>query len=314
MTPRPPGARRTRVTTEAHPRCAPGKGHRHAVHRDRPAPRPDPPRRRHRHAQHLGHRYTAPAAAGRRRRPRRLDAGGPAAPGAALPHRVRRGGRPVPAPPGARSGADAYQEFARTARDARAAEIDAAVPGIERREPRTLEPYRSRTAEHDTRAGLRRDRRRAVPRTGPGPPTGPVGRGVRGAGTDPKPASGGIAAHFHVGTDGARAVDHAEWRTARARIDALASAGGGVGAPTPQWRRAQVYPGPSGSDVRRCTPVLGLGPARQHRRRGRSRRTARPWPCTRHAVPSCRYDDGETEAGGNPARSRHCVRGPWGAS
>lgn len=48
--------------------------------------------------------------------------------------------------------------------------------------------------------------------------------------------------------------------------------------------------------------------------RGRSRRTARPWPCTRHAVPSCRYDDGETEAGGNPARSRHCVRGPWGAS
>ncbi|SCD61519.1 Antibiotic biosynthesis monooxygenase [Streptomyces sp. BpilaLS-43] len=100
----------------------------------------------------------------------------------------------------------------------------------------TLEPYRSRTAEHDTREpgcvvivdvrfdgpdpARRRDWADAV---------------FEALGTDPKPASGGIAAHFHVGTDGARVVNHAVWETARAHVDALASVGGGgVGAPTPQ--------------------------------------------------------------------------------
>ncbi|MEV7104935.1 antibiotic biosynthesis monooxygenase [Streptomyces atroolivaceus] len=166
------------------------------------------------------------------------------------------------------SGEEAYQEFARSGRDARDAEIDRAVPGIERTGPHTYELYRS---------GLRGG--------GAGEPGCVVIVDVEFAGpdparqrdwvdavfeameSDPEPVPGGIAAHFHVGTAGDRVLNYAEWESAQAHIDALAGDGEGIGTPTPQWKRVQSYPGVTGGGVHRYTPALSLVPA--------SRRTGR---------------------------------------
>lgn len=79
-------------------------------------------------------------------------------------------------------------------------------------------------------------------------------------GTDPAPAPGGLAGHFHVGTDGTRVLNYAEWASAQAHIAALAAPGDGVGSRTPHWERMQPYPGVTGGGVRRCTPALSLRP------------------------------------------------------
>ncbi|WP_406389275.1 antibiotic biosynthesis monooxygenase [Streptomyces sp. NBC_00887] len=158
------------------------------------------------------------------------------------------------------TGEEAYQDFVRGGRDARNAEIDAAVPGIERLGPRTFELYRSGVTEGDTREpgcvvivdvefdGPDPARQRAW-----------VDAVFEALGTDPAPAPGGIAAYFHLGTGGDRVLNYAEWETAQAHVDALASAGEGVGSPTPQWQRVRNYPGTSGGGVHRYTPVLSLG-------------------------------------------------------
>ncbi|MET7367116.1 antibiotic biosynthesis monooxygenase [Streptomyces sp. NPDC005566] len=158
------------------------------------------------------------------------------------------------------TGEDAYQDFVRGGRDARDTEIDAAVPGIERIGPHTFELYRS---------GLREGEPREpgcivivdVEFDGPDPARQRdwVDAVFEALGSDPAPAPGGISAHFHVGTEGDRVLNYAEWETAQAHVDALASAGEGVGSPTPQWQRVQNYPGVSGGGVHRYTPALSLG-------------------------------------------------------
>ncbi|MGW0670315.1 antibiotic biosynthesis monooxygenase [Streptomyces sp. NPDC002746] len=155
-----------------------------------------------------------------------------------------------------------HQDFVRTGRDDRNADIDAAVPGIERLGPHTYELYRSSSpGGSDTREpgcvvtvdvefeGADRARQRDW-----------VDSVFEALGTDPAPAPGGIAGHFHVSTDGTRVLNYAEWVSAQAHIDALAASGNGVGSPTPQWERVQSYPGVTGGGVHRYIPALGLRP------------------------------------------------------
>ncbi|MER5895182.1 antibiotic biosynthesis monooxygenase [Streptomyces sp. NPDC001876] len=157
------------------------------------------------------------------------------------------------------TGEEAYRDFVRDGRDARNAEIDAAVPGIERLGPHTFELYRSGVTEGDTREPgcvVIVD----VEFDGPDPARQRdwVDAVFEALGTDPAPAPGGIAAYFHLGTEGDRVLNYAEWETAQAHVDALAASGEGVGSPTPQWQRVQNYPGVSGGGVHRYTPVLSL--------------------------------------------------------
>ncbi|MEW1688114.1 antibiotic biosynthesis monooxygenase [Streptomyces sp. NPDC091265] len=157
---------------------------------------------------------------------------------------------------------ESYQAFVRDGRDARNAEIDAAVPGIERLGLHTYELYRSSSPDGP-------DEREPgtvviVDVEFDGADTARQRDWVDGVfealGTDPAPAPGGIAAHFHVSTDGTRVLNYAQWVSAQAHIDALAAPGNGVGSRTPQWERVQTYPGIKGGGVHRYTPALSLRP------------------------------------------------------
>ncbi|MFJ3702295.1 MULTISPECIES: antibiotic biosynthesis monooxygenase [Streptomyces] len=157
------------------------------------------------------------------------------------------------------TGEDAYQDFARGGRDERNAEIDAAVPGVERLGIATFEPYRSGFAEGDVREPgcvVTVD----IRFVGPDPQRQRewVDSVFEAIDSDPALAPGGISAHFHLGTDGTRVLNYAEWETARAHADALAAPGGSVGSPTPQWDRVRNHPGLASSTVRRWTPVLSI--------------------------------------------------------
>ncbi|MEV0579103.1 MULTISPECIES: antibiotic biosynthesis monooxygenase [unclassified Streptomyces] len=157
------------------------------------------------------------------------------------------------------TGEESYRDFANSGGDGRDAEVDAAVPGIERHAPHTYELYRSSSpggrepgcvvvvdVEFD---GADRARQRDW-----------VDGVFEALGTDPALPPGGIAAHFHVGTDGTRVLNYAEWESAQAHVDALAGPGDGVGSRTPQWQRVQTYPGVTGGGVHRYTPALSLRP------------------------------------------------------
>ncbi|ARF61077.1 MULTISPECIES: antibiotic biosynthesis monooxygenase [Streptomyces] len=161
------------------------------------------------------------------------------------------------------TGEQAYQELVRDSRDARNAEIDAAVPGIERVGIQTYEHYRSGLrAEGDTRetgcvvivdvefAGPDRARQRDW-----------VDSVFEALAEETGLPAGGIAAHFHTSTDGTRVLNYAEWESAGHHIAALAAPGEGVGSPSPLWERVQKYPGMTGGGVNRYTPALSLEPA-----------------------------------------------------
>ncbi|UCM87363.1 antibiotic biosynthesis monooxygenase [Streptomyces marincola] len=153
----------------------------------------------------------------------------------------------------------AYESYAMNHRDERFAEIEAAVPGIERGGLHAYELYRSTPAARE--AGT------------PGCVVivditfeGPDPRRQRdwvdavfeALGSDPAPHPGGISAHFHTGLDGSRVLNFAEWESERAHVEALAAAGEGVGSPTEQWQRVQTFPGLSGSRVTRYLPAISI--------------------------------------------------------
>ncbi|MFD0022065.1 antibiotic biosynthesis monooxygenase [Streptomyces sp. NPDC058382] len=162
---------------------------------------------------------------------------------------------------------ESYRAFVRAGRDERNSDIDEAVPGIERIGLHTYELYRSTSLD--------------------GPDTAEPGCVVivdvefeaadkarqrdwvdgvfEALGTDPAPAAGGIAGHFHVSTDGTRVLNYAEWVSVQAHIDALAAPGNGVGSRTPQWERVRNYPGVTGGGVHRYTPALSLRPGARER-------------------------------------------------
>lgn len=155
---------------------------------------------------------------------------------------------------------DAYQEFFRSFRDDRNAEIDAAVPGIERLGLHSYELYRSGSLSGD-------DRRIPgcvviVDVAFDGPDAARQRAWVNGVfealGTDPYPHPGGISGHFHVSLDGTRVLNYAEWESAEAHREALSAPGDGMGSRTPQWAKVQNFPGMTGDGVNRYTPALSL--------------------------------------------------------
>jgi quinol monooxygenase YgiN len=156
----------------------------------------------------------------------------------------------------------AYEAFVRTRRQERNDAIDTAVPDIERVRLGRYRRYRSLTGgDHDTRVpgcvvivdvefdGPDPDRQRAW-----------VDAVEEALATEPNQHPGGIAAHFHLGTDGTRVLNYAEWESAQAHVDALAADGDGVGSPTEAWHRVQTWPGLKGSTVSRYEYALGLVP------------------------------------------------------
>ncbi|MEU4349833.1 antibiotic biosynthesis monooxygenase [Streptomyces sp. NPDC023838] len=157
----------------------------------------------------------------------------------------------------------AYQDFFRRFRDGRNAEIDAAVPGIERVGLHSYELYRS----SDPRPGDPRtpgcvvivdvefegpdpDRQRAW-----------VDGVFEALDSDPALPSGWLAAQFHTSLDGTRVLNYAEWESERAHVEALAAPGAGIGSKTPQWARVRDFPGVTGGGVTRYLPALTVTPA-----------------------------------------------------
>lgn len=156
---------------------------------------------------------------------------------------------------------DAFESFVRSHRQARVDEIDAAAPGIERVALHRYRRYRSAGLPGEGRVpgcfvtvdvefeGNDEARQRAW-----------VDAVFEALESDPAPHPGGVSAHFHLGTDGSRVLNYAEWESARAHIEALESPGNGVGSPTPQWRRVQRFPGLKRSVVKRWHLAYGLVP------------------------------------------------------
>ncbi|MGW0117259.1 antibiotic biosynthesis monooxygenase [Streptomyces sp. NPDC003327] len=157
---------------------------------------------------------------------------------------------------------DAYEQFVRTYRDDRNGEIDAAVPGIERVELRRYAPiHRSAVLSEESAAAL--PGAVAVVETD----FGGAAPGVReewveavlsamAGDAGSRPARGGIGAHFHLSTDGARVLNLAEWESERAHAEWLAEDGPLGDA----WAAVHRHPALTGSRVRRYTPALSLSP------------------------------------------------------
>ncbi|MBT2524934.1 antibiotic biosynthesis monooxygenase [Streptomyces sp. ISL-99] len=153
-----------------------------------------------------------------------------------------------------------YHAFVAAFRDERNAEIDAAVPGIERVALHAYEFYRSTSlapggADREPGCVVIVD----VEFEGPDAARQRdwVDTVFEALATDPGPHPGGIAGHFHVSTDGTRVLNYAEWESAEAHIEALGGTGA-VGAATPQWQKVHGYPGVTGGGVKRYTPALSL--------------------------------------------------------
>ncbi|MEV5436183.1 antibiotic biosynthesis monooxygenase [Streptomyces sp. NPDC052682] len=154
----------------------------------------------------------------------------------------------------------AHEAFAGTLRQERVDEIDAAVPGIERLEPGRFRHYRSRRREGVPGCvvivdiefeGPDADRQRAW-----------VDAVLEALENEPNPHPGGIGAHFHLGTDGTRVLNYAEWESAQAHIEALAAPGDGIGSPAAAalWERVQTWPGLKSTTVSRYDHALALVP------------------------------------------------------
>ncbi|MFD9718414.1 antibiotic biosynthesis monooxygenase [Streptomyces sp. NPDC059076] len=171
-----------------------------------------------------------------------------------------------------------FQEFLRTATDFKEgwnAEVDAAVPGIRRLGLHGYELYRSAATPGDRRVpgvvviveaefdGPDVQRQRAwvdtvftalqADATAVEDPTRttPESAALQGA---------GISGHFHLGQDGTRVLNYAEWESAEAHQSALDAPGSGIGTHSKEWARVHAFPGVSGGSVRRYTPGLTLGP------------------------------------------------------
>ncbi|MFH8796270.1 antibiotic biosynthesis monooxygenase [Streptomyces sp. NPDC017941] len=155
----------------------------------------------------------------------------------------------------------AYQDFFARGRDERNAEIDAAVPGVERlglTRTRLHTSVRPGPAAAVPEAfvtvdvafeGPDADRQRAWVRT----VTDAVAAG---------PAVPGLlAAHFHLSTDGTHIVNYAEWETAAHHARAIESPGEGIGTFSEEWRRVRDFPGTlEPGRVRRYRRAYGVVP------------------------------------------------------
>jgi hypothetical protein len=69
--------------------------------------------------------------------------------------------------------------------------------------------------------------------------------------TDEKPAEGGLSAHFHISTDGKRALNYAEWTSEAAHVAALENSGQGTVGLGEKWRKVKEFPGLTGGGFTR---------------------------------------------------------------
>ncbi|WP_306326410.1 antibiotic biosynthesis monooxygenase [Streptomyces venezuelae] len=160
------------------------------------------------------------------------------------------------------TGEQEYETFVRTYRDDRNAEIDAAVPGIERVELRRYGPIHRSTVGGGTGTGELPGVVVIVEADFTGED---AGAGAREEWVDSvfaaldedavtRPATGGISGQFHLSLDGGRVLNYAEWESEQAHLDWLAD-----DAPLSEaWRRVQEDPRLVGGRVRRYTPALSL--------------------------------------------------------
>ncbi|MFF2777976.1 antibiotic biosynthesis monooxygenase [Streptomyces sp. NPDC058052] len=152
----------------------------------------------------------------------------------------------------------AYDDFVRTYRDDRNAEIDAAVPGIERVELRRYGPIHRSTVHAGTGAGELPGIVVVVEADfdGAGHQEEWVESVFAALGEDAvtRPASGGISGRFHLSVDGVRVLNYAEWESERAHERWLAD----DAPPSGAWARVHHHPALVGSRVRRYAPALSL--------------------------------------------------------
>ncbi|MFI8325728.1 antibiotic biosynthesis monooxygenase [Streptomyces sp. NPDC085529] len=154
----------------------------------------------------------------------------------------------------------AYEDFVRAHRDDRNAEIDAAVPGVERVELRRY-------------GAIHRSAVRGATGTGEPPAVvviveadfDPSGAGHREEWVDrvfdaldedaaTRPGSGGISGRFHLSTDGGRVLNYAEWESERAHEEWLAD----DSRLSEAWARVHHHRALIGGRVRRYAPALSL--------------------------------------------------------
>ncbi|MFE6067961.1 antibiotic biosynthesis monooxygenase [Streptomyces sp. NPDC056525] len=154
----------------------------------------------------------------------------------------------------------AYEDFVRTYRDDRNAEIDAAVPGIERVELRRYAPIHRSAVLGATSTGELPGVVVIVEADFDGPDAGRRRAWVEAVFTAVdedaalRPGVSGTSVQFHLSTDGGRVLNYAEWESERAHEEWLAD----DGRLSPAWARVHHYPGLVGSRVKRYTPALSL--------------------------------------------------------
>ncbi|GEB59226.1 antibiotic biosynthesis monooxygenase [Streptomyces gardneri] len=155
---------------------------------------------------------------------------------------------------------EAYEDFVRTYRDDRNAEIDAAVPGIERVELRRYAPIHRSAVRAGRGTGELPGIVVVVEADFGGPEAGSREDWVDTVFTAmdedaaTRPGSGGAAAHFHLSTDGGRVLNYAEWESEQAHVEWLAD----DARLDEAWTRVHHYPGLVGGRVKRYTPALSL--------------------------------------------------------
>ncbi|WP_329277496.1 antibiotic biosynthesis monooxygenase [Streptomyces sp. NBC_00691] len=154
----------------------------------------------------------------------------------------------------------AYEDFVRTYRDDRNAEIDAAVPGVERVELRRYAPIHRSAVLDATSTGELPGVVVIVEADFDRPDAGLRRAWVETVFTALdedaalRPGTSATSVQFHLSTDGGRVLNYAEWESGRAHEEWLAD----EGRLSPAWARVHHHPGLVGSRVKRYTPALSL--------------------------------------------------------
>ncbi|MFF3318785.1 antibiotic biosynthesis monooxygenase [Streptomyces sp. NPDC003035] len=156
---------------------------------------------------------------------------------------------------------EAYQDYVRTLRDRPNAQLDAAVPGIERVGIRRYAPpYRTAALSEESAAAVP-GALAVVEVEFDGPDSARQRAWVDAvftaleSDTGRRPARGGIAAHFHLSTDGTGVLNYAEWESARAHEKWLNADAAPL---SDAWAAVHHHPGLAGGRMHRYTPALSL--------------------------------------------------------
>ncbi|MEI5099891.1 antibiotic biosynthesis monooxygenase [Streptomyces sp. PmtG] len=146
----------------------------------------------------------------------------------------------------------AYQEYFARGRDERNAEVDAAVPDVERVRLTKTRLYRSVTPGTDARVpGVYV--RTEVDFEGPDADRQRDWADAVATALDDCPAPGLIGAHLHLSTDGTRVVTYAAWETEGDHEREVNAPAEGEA-----WRRVRAFPGVKESVVRRYRFAFGV--------------------------------------------------------